>query len=87
MAMIRAAVLLLAALPAHATIVVVGVVDGGLIGRSRCYVPPGAPRMHVPEVRRVAPTPPARRGPELICVEWEDNRCVRRSIQMEWRAK
>lgn len=84
MAMIRAAVLLLAALPAHATIVVVGVVDGGLIGRSRCYVPPGAPRMQVAEVRRA---PPAKRRPELICVEWEEDRCVRRSIQMEWRAK
>lgn len=80
MAMMFVAVLWMLALPAYA-LDVVAVVDGVWVSRVKCQRPYGADPYRLP-----APAP-KRTGPEVMCVEWEGDRCVRRSIQMEWRAK
>ncbi len=85
--MIRAGIVaVLLAGQAHASISVVAVVDGAWVSGERCMRPRGAAPYPVPAPPVVRAARPAR-GPEIACVEWADDRCVRRSIQMEWRAK
>lgn len=38
--------------------------------------------------KRPAMRPAARpRGPELICAQWAEDRCLSRRVQMQWRAE
>lgn len=84
MAMIRTILAMLVAGPAAASISVVPVVEGVIVSVVECRrVGNPYPVPHAPSARQQKPA----RGPEIACVEWEGDRCARRSIQMEWRAK